>query len=248
MHTCDFPLVFLEKAMSAGLSEFAPPVALLMQRFFLEEKVTLEIEGMMEMEKLGVVSAVCNWMKAPENIPIWEAWLPPRRFWVECELGEIVSEAGACAACPPGFHSKEPYATECVACKPGSPYCCDKAAARRSRRSAKWQGTSRRKRDGRTASAATFLETFTRNSVASEAACDALRTRQDTLAFSMDLRTLRVCAKKVPHERLANAKPAVAESRGAALSEPLVQGITIRKGTRGRCASVGYASQAHSRC
>ena len=127
MHTCDFPLVFLEKAMSAGLSEYAPPVAQLMQRFFLEEKVTLEIEGMMEMEKLGVVGAVCNWMKAPENIPIWEAWLPPRRFWVECELGEMVTEAGACVACSPGFHSKEPYATECVECKPGSPDCCDEA-------------------------------------------------------------------------------------------------------------------------
>ena len=125
MNTCDFPLVFLEKAMSAKLTEYAPPVAQLLQRFFLEEKVTLAIEGMMEKEKLGVVSAVCKWMKAPENIPIWEAWLPPRRFWVECELGEIVTEAGACAACPPGFHSKEPYATECVACKPGSPYCCD---------------------------------------------------------------------------------------------------------------------------
>ena len=127
MNTCDFPLVFLEKAMSAKLSEYAPPVAQLMQRFFLDEKVTLAIEGMMEKEKLGVVSAVCKWMKAPENVPIWEAWLPPRRFWVECELGEIVTEAGACAACPPGFHSKEPYATECVACKPGSPHCCDKA-------------------------------------------------------------------------------------------------------------------------
>ena len=126
MNTCDFPLVFLEKATSAGLSEYAPPVAQLMQRFFLDEKVTLEIEGRMEMDKLGVVGAVCTWMKAPENIPIWEAWLPPRRFWVECELGEIVTEAGACAACTPGFHSKEPYATECVACKPGSLNCCDK--------------------------------------------------------------------------------------------------------------------------
>ncbi len=247
MNTCDFPLVFLEKAMSAKLSEYAPPVAQLMQRFFLDEKVTLAIEGMMEKEKLGVVSAVCKWMKAPENIPIWEAWLPPRRFWVECELGEIVTEAGACAACPPGFHSKEPYATECVACKPGSLNCCDKARWQLLRRSIEnWQGTSRRKRDGRTASAATFLETFTRNSLASEAACDALQTRRDTLAFLTDPRTVRVCAKKVPHERLATAKPAVAESRGAALSEPLVQGITLRKGTRGRCASVGHATQAHS--
>jgi hypothetical protein len=251
VNTCDFPLIFLENAISAKLSEYAPPVAQLMQRFFLDEKITLAIEGMMEKEKLGVVSAVCKWMKAPENVPIWEAWLPPRRFWVECELGEIVTEAGACAACPPGFHSKEPYATECVACKPGSPHCCDKVRwqlLRRSRRFAKSQDTSRRKRDGRTASAATFLETFTRNSLASEAACDALRTRRDTLAFLTDLRTLRVCAKKVPHERLATAKPALAESHGAAVREPLVQGITIRKGTRGRCASVGQAMQAHCRC
>ena len=48
VHTCDFPLVFLEKAMWAGLSEYAPPVAQLMQRFFLEESLNLEIEGMLE--------------------------------------------------------------------------------------------------------------------------------------------------------------------------------------------------------
>ncbi len=116
VNTCDFPQVFLEKAMWAGLSEYAPPVADLMKRFVLEEKVILEIEELMDKGKLGVVSAVCKWMK--ENQPVWEAWLPPSRYWVECELGEIVV-GKSCQKCPAGTFSNEQYATECVACAPG---------------------------------------------------------------------------------------------------------------------------------
>ena len=116
VNTCDFPTVFLEKAMSAKLSEEAPPVAQLMQRFFLEEKTVLEIEAMMLKDKLGIVSAVCKWMK--ENQPVWEAWLPSSRYWVECELGEIVV-GKSCQKCPAGTFSNEQYATECVACAPG---------------------------------------------------------------------------------------------------------------------------------
>ena len=119
VNTCDFPLVFLEKAMSAKLSEEAPPVAQLMQRFFLEEKTVLEIEAMMQKDKLGIVSAVCKWMKADENQPVWQAWLPPPRFWVECELGEIV-DGKSCKPCPEGSYSNEAYATECKPCQPGS--------------------------------------------------------------------------------------------------------------------------------
>ena len=119
MNTCDFPLVVLEKAMWAGLSEYAPPVADLMKRFFLEEAVILEIVAIMEKEKLGVVSAVCSWMKAEENRPVWEAWLPPARYRVECELGEIVVDGKSCKACPPGMFSSENYATECLQCAPG---------------------------------------------------------------------------------------------------------------------------------
>ncbi len=122
MNTCDFPLVFLEKAMWAGLSEYAPPVAQLMQRFFLEEEVTLEIEGMMEKEKLGVVSAVCKWMKADENRPVWEAWLPPENYRVECELGEIVV-GQRCEPCPEGMFSNKKYATQCLHCEPGDALC-----------------------------------------------------------------------------------------------------------------------------
>lgn len=116
VNTCDFPLVFLEKAMWAGLSDYARPVADLMKRFVLEEKVILEIEELMDKGKLGVVSAVCKWMK--ENQPVWEAWLPPSRYWVECELGEIVV-GKSCQKCPAGTFSNEHYATECVACAPG---------------------------------------------------------------------------------------------------------------------------------
>ena len=119
VNTCDFPPVLLEKAMWAGLSVYAPPVAQLMQRFFLEERVTVAIEAMMESEKLGVVSAVCTWMRAEENRPVWEAWLPPARYWVECELGEIVVDGKSCKACPPGTFSSENYATECLQCSPG---------------------------------------------------------------------------------------------------------------------------------
>jgi hypothetical protein len=116
VNTCDFPQVFLEKAMWAGLSEYAPPVADLMKRFVLEEKMILEIEELMDKRKLGVVSAVCKWMK--ENQPVWEAWLPPSRYWVECELGEIVV-GKSCQKCPAGTFSNEQYATECIACAPG---------------------------------------------------------------------------------------------------------------------------------
>ena len=119
VNTCDFPLVVLEKAMWAGLSEYAPPVADLMKRFFLEEAVILEIEAIMEKEKLGVVSAVCSWMKAEENRRVWEAWLPPSRYWVECELGEIVVGT-SCKPCPHGTFSNEKYGTVCWKCAPGS--------------------------------------------------------------------------------------------------------------------------------
>ena len=125
MHTCDFPLVFMEKAMWAGLNEYAPPVAQLMQRFFLEEKVTLEIQRMMETEKLSVVSAVCKWLKGKENRPVWEAWLPPARYRVECELGEkILGGSRTCAKCAAGTYSNERYATDCVACKAGRSAPC----------------------------------------------------------------------------------------------------------------------------
>ncbi len=116
VNTCDFPTVFLEKAMSAKLSEEAPPVAQLMQRFFLEEKTVLEIEAMMQKDKLGIVSVVCKWMK--ENQPVWKAWLPPSRYWAECELGEIIVGKG-CQKCPAGTFSNEQFATACVACAPG---------------------------------------------------------------------------------------------------------------------------------
>jgi hypothetical protein len=118
VHTCDFPLVFLEKAMWAGLSEYAPPVAQLMQRFFLEESVTLEIEGMMEKEKLGVVSAACKWMKTIKNQPVWEAWLPPSQYRVECELGEVVV-GESCKPCPHGTFSNDNYGTKCLQCAAG---------------------------------------------------------------------------------------------------------------------------------
>ena len=116
VNTCDFPQVFLEKAMSAKLSEDAPPVAQLVQRFLLEEKSVLEIEAMMQKEKLSIVNVVCKWMK--ENQPVWEAWLPPSRYRVECELGEIVVGKG-CQKCPAGTFSKGQYATKCVPCAPG---------------------------------------------------------------------------------------------------------------------------------
>ncbi len=118
VNTCDFPLVFLAKAMRSGLSEYSPPVAQLLQRLFLEEKVSLEIEGMMESEKLGVVSAVCKWMKTEKNRPVWEAWLPPSQYRVECELGEIV-DGKKCTPCTPGTFSGETYATKCLPCAAG---------------------------------------------------------------------------------------------------------------------------------
>ena len=122
MNTCDFPPVSLEKAMWAKLSEDEPSVAMLMQRFFLEERVTKEIERMMENEKLGIVSAVCKWMKAEGTRPVWEAWLPPERYRVECELGQIVV-GKSCSACPPGTFSSKLYATECSPCTPGETLC-----------------------------------------------------------------------------------------------------------------------------
>lgn len=119
-NTCDYPFVFLEKATWAGLAEYAPPVALLMQRFFLEEKTILAIKNSMETERLGVVAAVCNWLRSEKNLKTWQSWLPPSRYWTQCELGEILNlNSSECLKCPPGYYSQEPYATECHACKPG---------------------------------------------------------------------------------------------------------------------------------
>jgi hypothetical protein len=110
--------------MWVDLPEYAPPVAQLMQRFFLEAKIKLAILDTIERKKLGVVSAVCDWLKDPANEPTWSAWLPPQRYWVQCDLGykTITFDDGrlpACEPCPVGTYSKEPYGTSCNACEPG---------------------------------------------------------------------------------------------------------------------------------
>jgi hypothetical protein len=123
VHTCDYPQLFSEKAVWVGLPEYAPPVAQLMQRFFMETKISLAIKSLIERKKLGVVSAVCEWLADEQNKPTWSAWLPPERYWVQCELGykTIVAEGKlpTCEPCPVGTFSKEPYGTACKACEPG---------------------------------------------------------------------------------------------------------------------------------
>jgi hypothetical protein len=121
--TCDYDQFFSEKAVWSGLIEYAPPVAQLMQYLRLEAKITLAIKDSMERNKLGVVSAVCEWLKNNENEPTWSAWLPPQRYWVQCELGyKTIVEEGklpTCEPCPAGSFSKEPYGTACTVCEPG---------------------------------------------------------------------------------------------------------------------------------
>jgi hypothetical protein len=121
--TCDYPQLFYEKLVWSGLTEYAPPVAQLMQRFFMESKVQLAIEAAMKQRTLGIVSAVCEWLQSEENVPTWSAWLPPQRYWVQCEVGyKTIVQAGklpTCEPCPKGSYSKEPYGTSCTACEPG---------------------------------------------------------------------------------------------------------------------------------
>ena len=69
-------------------------------------------------EKLGVVSAVCKWMKTIKNQPVWEAWLPPSQYRVECELGEVVV-GESCKPCPHGTFSNDNYGTKCLQCAAG---------------------------------------------------------------------------------------------------------------------------------
>jgi hypothetical protein len=100
VNTCDYPLEFDEKAVWAGLDNYAPAVAQLIQRFFLIDEISLAIRNTIVEQRVGVVAAVCKWLQAAENIPVWESWLPPSRYWVQCELGEIVSDGKACIPCP----------------------------------------------------------------------------------------------------------------------------------------------------
>ena len=135
-NTCDYPFVFLQKAVWAGLAEYAPPVAMVMQRFFLEESTALAITKSMETERLGVVAAVCKWLRSPQNIATWEAWLPPQRYWIQCELGQRLDlNTSACIECLPGFFAQDQYSTQCFGCNPGTPNCFPVLHKRRARAS-----------------------------------------------------------------------------------------------------------------
>jgi hypothetical protein len=98
--TCDYPQIFYEKLVWSGLTEYAPPVAQLMQRFFMESKLQLAIEAAMKQRTLGIVSAVCEWLQSEENVPTWSAWLPPHRYWVQCEVVyKTIVRAGELPTC-----------------------------------------------------------------------------------------------------------------------------------------------------
>ena len=141
VNTCDYPLEFDEKAVWAGLDNYAPAVAQLIQRFFFADEISLAIRNTIVQQRVGIVAAVCKWLQAAENMPVWESWLPPSRFWVQCELGEIVSDGRECIPCPgwarftavtpvsacvtrlcncaAGAFSKDVYSTNCTECPRG---------------------------------------------------------------------------------------------------------------------------------
>jgi ABC-type proline/glycine betaine transport system substrate-binding protein len=72
----DYPAEALEKVASTQFAEFAPLVAKLYAKFEIDNVAQERILASIDVSKLSVMQAACDWMRDETNVPVWEAWLP----------------------------------------------------------------------------------------------------------------------------------------------------------------------------
>jgi hypothetical protein len=71
----DFPTDVLEKLAAKNLPDISSQVSSLYRRFAVETATQEQLLSAIDFRGQPVMEAVCGWLTAEENVPIWRAWV-----------------------------------------------------------------------------------------------------------------------------------------------------------------------------